>query len=89
MGRFAFSIQVLSAKKLYSGFLKKNFFFHKICFKIKVSNTLKFPVIFTEKAANPSKEGLFWKSLVPFFRRKYVLSVGYKKKPLGKSVFLC
>ena len=32
--------------------------------------------------------GLFWKSLVPFFRRTYAPSVGLKMKPLWESVFL-
>ena len=32
----AFSILVLSTKKLYSSFLKKVFVFQKICFKVKV-----------------------------------------------------
>ena len=36
-----------------------------------------------------SNWGLFWKSLVLFFRITYVLSVGFKIAPLGKSVFLC
>ena len=40
-GYDAFSILVFSAKKRYSGFLKKVFVFQKICFKVKVLKTLK------------------------------------------------
>ena len=41
----AFSILVLSTKKLYSSFLKKVFVFLKICFKVKVLKTSK---VFTD-----------------------------------------
>ena len=36
-----------------------------------------------------SDGGLFWKSLVAFFRRTYALSVGFKMKHLRKSAFQC
>ena len=36
-----------------------------------------------------SDGGLFWKSLVAFFRRTYALSVGFKMKRLRKSAFQC
>ena len=70
-------------------FLKKVFVFEKICFKVKVLKTFK---IFTDcthksKHADLSNGVLFWKSLVSFFRRTYTLSVGFKMKPLRKSVF--
>ena len=37
--------------------------------------------------ADLSNRGLFWKSLVPFFKKTYTLFVGFKMKPLRKSVF--
>ena len=40
-GNDAFSILVLSTKKLYSRFLKKVSVFQKICFKVEVLKTLK------------------------------------------------
>ena len=42
----------------------------------------------TQKHADLSNGRLFWKSLVPLFRRT-TLSCGFKKKPLRQSVFLC
>ena len=44
---------------------------------------------FPENLFEISNGGLFWKSLVPFLRRIYALSVGFKLKPLRKSVFQC
>ena len=38
----------------------------------------------SQKHADPSNGGLFWKSLLPFFTRTYALSVGFKMKPLRK-----
>ena len=35
------------------------------------------------------KRKLFWKLLVPFFRRTYALSVGFNMKPRRKIVFQC
>ena len=86
-GNDAFSILVLSTKKRYSSFLKKVFVFQKICFKVKVLKTFK---IFTDchiKACRLSNGGLFWKSLVPFFRTTYAFSVGFKVKSLRKGSF--
>ena len=40
-GNDAFSILVLSTKKLCSSFFKKVFVFQKICFKVKVLKMLK------------------------------------------------
>ena len=37
------------------------------------------------KTCRSLKRGLFWKSLVPFFRRIYALSVGFKVNSLRKS----
>ena len=42
-GYDAFSILVLSTKKLYSSFSKKIFFLQKTCFKVKVLKTFKIP----------------------------------------------
>ena len=42
-GNVAFSIIVLSSKKQYSSFLKKELVFQKTCFKAKVIKTLKIP----------------------------------------------
>ena len=55
------SCKYLQPKKWYSTVLKRICFFQKIYFKVKV--------IATEKHADLSNEGLFQKSLVPFFRR--------------------
>ena len=88
-GNDAFSILVFSTKKGYSSFFKKTFRFSKICFKVKVLKTFK---TFTDchmKICHLSKGGLFWKSLVPFFRKTYTLSVGFEKKPPRKSIFQC
>ena len=46
-------------------------------------------MIVTQKHADLLNGGLIWKSLVPFFRRTYAFSVGFKMKPLRKSVFQC
>ena len=48
--------------------------------------------IFTDrhiKTCQFSNLRLFWKSLLPFFRRTYALSVGLEIKTLRKSVFQC
>ena len=78
-----FSILVASTKILYSSSLKNVFVFEKICFKDEVLKTFE---IFTDchiKHADLSNGGLFWKSLVPAFRRTYALSVGFKMKTLS------
>ena len=78
----AFSILVLSTKTGYSSFLKRAYFFQKIGFKVKILKTFK---IFSHSHIN---RGVFKRSQVPFFRRTYALSVGFKRKPLRKSIFL-
>ena len=62
-------------------FLKKVFIFQKICFKVKVIKTL----IVTDrhiKTCRSLKRRAILKSLVPFFRRTYALSVCLKMKHL-------
>ena len=91
-GKDAFSILVLSTKKRYSSFLRKIFVLQKICFKVIVLKILKTFKISTDchiKLPDLSNGELFWKSLVPFLGRTYALSVGFKMKPLRKSVFQC
>ena len=82
----AFTILVLSTTKRYSSFLKKVSVFQKICFK--VLKTFKVSTDFHIKTCLLSNGGLFWKSLVPFFRRTCTLSVGFKKN-LYKKAFSC
>ena len=84
-----FSILVLWTKKRYSSFLKKFFVFQKISFKVKVLKTFKIATDFHIKICWSLNGGLFRKSLVPFFRRTYALSVNFKVKPLWKSAFQC
>ena len=71
-GNDAFSILVLSTKKRYSSFLKKFFVFR---FSRKSNSKLKYWKCSTFLA----NKGLFWKSLVPFFR-----TVDFKMKPPRK-----
>ena len=52
--------------------LKKVFVFKKICFKAKLLKTFKLSVI--TKYADLSNGGLFWESLVLFYRRTYICS---------------
>ena len=75
---YAFSILVLSPKKLYSSFSKKVFIFQKICFKGKLLNTFK---IFTDchiKTCRSLKRRAILKIFKTAFRRTYALSVNYK-----------
>ena len=88
-GNFAFSILVFSTKKWYSSFLKNAFVFQKICFKVKVSKMFKISSDYCIKTCRSLKRRVISKSIVPFFKRTYALSVGFKMKPLGKKVFLC
>ena len=74
-GHDAFSVLVHSIKKWYSSFLKKGFVFHKICFKVKVLKTIKIFTDFNIKICYLSNGGLFWKSLIPFFRRAYPANI--------------
>ena len=88
-GKDMFSILVLSTKNWYFSFLKKVFVFQKICFRVKVLKKFKVSTDFHKKNMPTLKWRLFWKSLVLFFRRTYALSVGFKMKPLRKSIFQC
>ena len=85
----AFSILVFSTKNGRQDFWKR-FDFQKYFFpKLKYWNYSKFSVIVLWKHASLSNGGLFWKILVTFFTRTYVLSVVFKLKPLRKIFFLC
>ena len=64
-------------------------FFRKFVSKLKYWKCLKLSLIFTQKYAVLSNGGVFWKSLLQFFRRIYALSVGFKMKTVRKSVFEC
>ena len=48
---------------------------------------MKLSLVVTGKHADLWNGGLFRKSLVPFFRRTYVLSAGFKIKTLRKKCF--
>ena len=85
-GNGVLSILVLSTKKMSTSFLKKVFVFQKIYFKVTALKTFKISTDRYIKHADLSTIGLFWKSLVPFFRRTYVHSAGLKIKPLRKSI---
>ena len=86
-GNDVFSILMVSTKHRYFSFLKKVFVFQKIWIKVNVLKTFK---TFTDCHIKTCRYGgLFWKSLVPFFRRIYALSVGFKMKSLIKSVCEC
>ena len=85
-GSDVFSILVLSTKKLCFSFLKNVSVFQKICFKVKVLKTFKVSTDCHIKSANLLNGGSFWKSIVRFFRRAYVLSIDFKVRPLRKSV---
>ena len=65
----AFSILALSTKKRSSSFLRKVLFFLEICFKFKSIEDIWNFQWFSQKHVDLSNRGLFWKSLVPFFRR--------------------
>ena len=86
----AFSILMPSTNKLYCSFFFKRFLFPRISVsKLKYWKRSKIPLILTWKQSDLSNGGLFWKSLVPLFRRTYALSVGFKMEPLRKNVFQC
>ena len=89
-GNDTFSILVLLTKKRYYSFLKKVFFSINFVSKfkywkrssdchIKTCRSLKWKIL----------KMLFWKTLVPFFRKTCALSVGFKTKPPIKSIFKC
>ena len=74
-----------------SVFCKRVFVFQKICFKVKLLKTFK---IFTDCHRNLNfSQKFILKIPRTFFQQKQVLllalSVGFKIKPLGKSVFQC
>ena len=62
--------------------------FHGICFEVKVLKTFRVSSDRHIKHANLSSGGRFQK-LKEQESRTYALSVGFKIKPLRKSVFLC
>ena len=76
--------QSLSSHLKNFRFLKKVFVLQKICFKVKVLKTFKISA--DCHITYLSNRGLFWKSLVPIFKRTYALSVVFKMKPLRKSI---
>ena len=82
-----FSILVLSTKKRYSGFFKKVFVSQKICFKVTALKMFKFSKLSHKNIPISQMEGLFWKSLVPFCRRTYALSINFKWNLWGKRFF--
>ena len=80
---------MLSTKKRYSSFLEKALVPQKICFEVKVLISFKISSLCHIKTYYLANGGLFWKSLVPLFRRIYALPFGFKMKPLRKSIFQC
>ena len=66
-------------------FWKRLLFFRKSVSKLKHWKSSQFPPTVTQEHADLSSVGLFWKSLVPFFRRTYALSAGFKTKLLRKA----
>ena len=90
-GNDALLILVFSNKKCCSSFLKKIFVIQKICSKVKVLKTVKISNDCHIKTSRSRLRngGIFWKILVPFFRKLDALSVGIKMKPLRKTVLLC
>ena len=89
MKMIRFQSLVFQIKNSTPVFWKRFSFSRKSVSKLKCWNRSKFSLIIIKKHADLSDWGLFWKSLVSFFRTTYVLSVGFKMKPLRKSVFQC
>ena len=88
-GNSAFSILVLSTIKRYSSILKKFLFFRKLASNLfQVLKTSKISSDCQIKHSDFSNGGLFWESLVLFFRGSYTLSLGFKMKPIRETVFL-
>ena len=85
----AFSILVLSTKKQHSSFLKKVFVYQKTCFKVEALKTHKISSDSHIKTWRSLKRRAILKIPSTFFRGTYALSVGFKMKPLRKSVFHC
>ena len=66
----AIAILVLSTEKFYSSFLKKDFVFHEIWFKVKVSKTCKtFNGCHIKHANLSKKKRVFWKTVIPFLEK--------------------
>ena len=81
----AFSILLVSTKNRFSSFFKKSFRFPENLLQSKVLKTFIISSNCHIKRVDLLNGELFWKFLVPFFRRTYVLSVGFKLKPLRKK----
>ena len=82
----AFSILVFSTKKRSFSFLKKVFVFQKICFKVKVLTLFRISTDCHIKTWRSYKRRAILKIPSTVFRRIYVLSVGFKIKPLRKTI---
>ena len=89
MERMRFQSYLVQLKDRTPVFWIRFSFSRKSTSKLKYSKRSKFLLIVRYKRADLSNGGLFWKSLVPFFRTIYALSVCFKMKPLRKSVFQC
>ena len=88
--RCAFNLSILNWKTVLQFFEKGFLFLEKSVSKLKYWKTFKISILFHIKTCQSlSNRCLFWKSLVPFFRRAYTLSVGFKMKSLRKSIFQC
>ena len=88
-GNDAFFILVLSTKKCFSSFLKKVFVFQKIYFRVKVLKTFKIPIDCHINTCLSLKMRAIRKISSTVFRQTFALSVGFKMKPLQKSIFQC
>ena len=86
-GNDVFSILWFQLKNGAPVFWERFLSSRKFVSKLKYWKRLKLSLIVTWKPADLSNRGIFWKSLVRFFRRTYALSVGFKMKTLRKSVF--
>ena len=67
----------------------KQIFFERGESNFRVLKSFKISTDCHKKQVDLSNGVLFWKSLVPVFRSFYVLSFGFKVKPLRKRVFQC
>ena len=88
-GNDVFSILVVSTKKQHSSFFKKVFVFQKISFIVKVLRTFETLTDFHIETCRSLKRRGIFKIPSIIFRRIHDLSVGFKMKTLGKSVFEC
>ena len=78
-GNDAFSILVLSTKKLYSSFLKMVFVFQKICFKVKVLKTFfNFQWLSHKNMPISQTEGYFENPLYRFLEEPMLFLLGLK-----------